>query len=495
MALASGKPQAAIVIGSGVGGLSMAIVLAKLGFDVTVVEKNEHPGGMLRSYTRKGVQCNVGVHYLGALDRGQVLRRCFDFLGLTGRLPLQRMGCGEPVDRYYFSGKSQGPERFDMPAGIDAYEESLKQVFAGEHVQIEAFLRLVRTGADQLDRLGFLYEGQSGLNLIEQTEPIGVILKRLGCSPGLRSVLSMPSGWIGVPPDICPQFYHTMTLASYLLSAWRLDTSGASMADVLVERLTELGGKLVCGSAAASIDVQQGSVQSVTLEEGQSFYAPRVVAAVHPAVALGLLDSGQVKPSYQRRIKNLKNTHGIVSVNALVPGDRHRPLPHNVFAVQTGPDGAIEDVVYFQLRSCPRPNHLHLSILTSGYDAHWKPWEGTLTRRRGPDYLDAKMQLARRLIQRVETIAGPFGKVEVIDVFTPLSIRDWVNSPGGSAYGVMRSEDQLLSAAMLNRTAIKGLYLAGQSVMAPGVLGTILGSFITVKFMLGPQRFNREVRI
>jgi phytoene dehydrogenase-like protein len=134
-------------------------------------------------------------------------------------------------------------------------------------------------------------------------------------------------------------------------------------------------------------------------------------------------------------------------------------------------------------------------MLTAGHDASWKPWEATQSRRRGSDYIDAKMKLAGQLIRRVEPITGRFRQIEVIDVYTPLSIRDWVNSPGGSAYGVMRCEAQLLSAAMLNRTAVKGLYMAGQSVMAPGVLGTVLGSLITAKFMVGPQRFNREVRI
>lgn len=59
-----------LVIGSGIGGLSTGIILAKLGFDVTVIEKNPQPGGMVRSYVRRGVQCDVGLHYLGALDHG-----------------------------------------------------------------------------------------------------------------------------------------------------------------------------------------------------------------------------------------------------------------------------------------------------------------------------------------------------------------------------------------------------------------------------------------
>ncbi len=86
----------ALVIGSGIGGLSTAIILAGLGFDVTVIEKNRRPGGMLRSYVRQGVHCNVGVHYMGALGPGQVLRRCFDYLGIARRLPLIRMGVDVP---------------------------------------------------------------------------------------------------------------------------------------------------------------------------------------------------------------------------------------------------------------------------------------------------------------------------------------------------------------------------------------------------------------
>ena len=59
----------------------------------------------------------------------------------------------------------------------------------------------------------------------------------------------------------------------------------------------------------------------------------------------------------------------------------------------------------------------------------------------------------------------------------------------------MRSTEQLLSAALLNRTSLQGLFLAGQSVMAPGILGTIIGSLATVQFIIGPERFRREVRI
>lgn len=495
MPATSPAPQQALIIGSGIGGLSTAIILAKLGFNVTVVEKNRQPGGMLRSYVRKGVHCEVGVHYLGALDEGQVLRRCFDYLGIFDDLPLERLGVDAPVDRYYFDDDTAGPAFFDMPEGLDAYETNLKIAFPGEHTPIEQFMAKLRHSSQQINEMDFLFKEQAASNLIEQTEPLWQLLDRLGCSPRLKSVLSLPSMWIGVPPEQCPQFYHTMTLASYLLSAWRLKRHGTHMADVLADRLKALGGRVETGDAVKSINTQNKHVRSVTLTSGRNIDSPLVVGAIHPKVVVGLLESDRVKPSYRRRVMGLTDTPGMVSVNALVPKAGHQAIPCNVFSVNTRPDGVIDDIIYLQLRPCERPELLLLSLVTRGHKDLWTPWLDTRSGHRGADYLQAKTRLAHQLIERVAPITGQLKDVDIIDVYTPLSIRDWVNSPGGSAYGVMRSESQMLSAALLNRTAIKGLYLAGQSVMAPGVLGTILGSLITVKFIIGPERFDREIRL
>ncbi len=57
-----GQTKKVLIIGAGIGGLSTGIILAGLGFDVTVFEKNRHPGGLLRSYPRDGMECGVGVH-------------------------------------------------------------------------------------------------------------------------------------------------------------------------------------------------------------------------------------------------------------------------------------------------------------------------------------------------------------------------------------------------------------------------------------------------
>ncbi len=491
----SGQNEKVLIIGSGIGGLSMAIILAKLGFDVTVMEKNRRPGGMLQSYVRRGVHCNVGVHYLGALAEGQVLRRLFDFLGITEDLPLEPMGIEGPVDRYYFNNGGNRAWEFDMPVGLDAYEASLKQCFPQEHAAIEGFMILLRHGAAELDRLEFLFGTPSAADLIDQTGPLWHEVDRLGCSPRLKSVLSIPSVWFGVPPDQCPQFLHTMTLASYLASAWRLKHHGKHMVEVLVKRLTDLGGKLICGHAVDRINVQAGHVAGLTLESGEIYNAPWVIGTMHPRVVVDLLRKEDIKTTYRRRINALANTEGMFGIHAVLPEEKRPPLPYNTFSIQTDTSGNVKDVIYAQLRPSGKSGSLLLSIVTKGYEEKWRPWENTRSGRRGTDYDAMKLELAHRLVSKVEPITGPLHGLEVIDTYTPLTIRDWVNSPGGSAYGVMRSNTQMLSAALLNRTKVKGLYLAGQSVMAPGILGVILGSLATAKFIIGPERFIHEVRL
>lgn len=485
----------ALVIGSGIGGLSMAIMLAKLGYDVTVLEKNPQPGGMMRSYLRQGVHCNVGLHYLGALDEGQVLRRCFEYLGMSQELPLVRMGADGPVDRYLFTDPGLGIDSFDVPCGFAAYQAGLYAAFPDQDRQIGTLMAMLGRSADQFDQLDFLYTEKPVQHWFDQVEPLGAVFDRIGCCPGLRAVFGLPSVLIGVPPAVCPQFYHTMALASYLSSAWRLTSNGAHFADICSRRLTSLGGRIRTGAAVSHIRTAGGCVQGVTLASGEALDAPLVIGTIHPKEMMRLLEGEPIKPSYRRRICNLEDTRGMAAIHALVPADRHPALAHNLFAIETEVCGDARDLLYIQLRPSERPDSTLLSLLTSGHDALWDNWRHTRSGRRGEGYVRAKTAFAHRIIAQAEQTLGPLADLRLLDVSTPLTIRDWVNSPAGSAYGVMRSTGQMLSAALLNRSSQQGLFLAGQNVLSPGVLGTILGSLVTLQFIIGPERFRREVRI
>ncbi len=482
-----------VIIGGGIGGLSMGIILATLGYPVTLIEKNKKTGGMMRSYTRNGIDCDIGIHYLGALDKGQVLRRCFDFMGVTTDIPLKRMGSTGIIDRYLIHHPANGPEVFDLPEGFGAYAENLKTAFPSETRAIDAFMTLLHKSARQLNNLTFLFDDLSTDILIDQAEPLSDIFDRLGCSRGLRSVIGVPAYWIGIPADRCPLFFHNMTLASYLFSAWRLVESGTHMADAFSNRFQALGGELITGREIRRIRIKDGQVSGVCLDDKTIVPANRVVSTVHPKVLIQMFDNHMLKPSYRKRIRGLKDTPGFFCVHARVDAGYNKELPYNLFHLDMETTGAGKHSMFIQLRRTGQSQWNRLTLLGDGRSQVWSPWEETLTGRRGEPYLQAKQQEADKMIARAAKTIGPFKSLKRLDTYTPLTIRDWVNSPNGSAYGVMKSSDQLLSTALLNRTAIKGLYLAGQSVMAPGVLGTVLGSFVTTKFIIGPKRFRQVV--
>ncbi len=479
-----------LIIGSGIGGLSSAIILAKQGFKVTVLEKNLKSGGLMRSYRRDGIECSVGVHYLGSLGKGQILRTFFDYLGVSEAIPVTRMGQEGVVDRYLFDSPATHPEKFDLPEGLDAYEENLNCAFPQESHKIAKILEPIRRASAQLHGLDFLYRDSNDLSLLDQSYPLGEILDELDCSPGLRSVLAIPSSWIGVPLNDCPAYYHNMALASYVSSSWRLECSGSDMADVFARRLQELGGKILVGAEVSKIHAESRVVKGVQLISGETLEADTIIGAVHPKVVLHMLSQGDVKPSYRQRISNLEDTHGIFSVHALVDADMHPEIPYNIFKIDTDQFGNVPDLRYYQIRKSGRDRDNLLSILTSGNDKLWESWVNTTSGCRGQDYLNAKENHTAKLIAEAEEVFGSFERVKILDAYTPLSMRDWVNVPGGSAYGVLRSSSQMLATALLNRTAVKGLYLAGQNVLAPGIIGTIMGSFSTIKLVLGPDEFN-----
>ena len=71
-----------IIVGSGLGGMVSAIILAKEGKSVCVLEKNNQYGGNLQTFVRDKTIFDTGIHYIGGLDKGQNLYKYFSYIGI-----------------------------------------------------------------------------------------------------------------------------------------------------------------------------------------------------------------------------------------------------------------------------------------------------------------------------------------------------------------------------------------------------------------------------
>lgn len=80
-----------VIIGSGMGSLCCAYILAKEGKSVCVLEKNRQFGGSLQIYSRDKTVFETGLHYIGGLSEGQNLNTYFKYFGLMQELQLQKL--------------------------------------------------------------------------------------------------------------------------------------------------------------------------------------------------------------------------------------------------------------------------------------------------------------------------------------------------------------------------------------------------------------------
>jgi phytoene dehydrogenase-like protein len=399
------------------------------------------------------------------------------------------MGEGGIIDRYIFDDFV-----FDLPVSIDAFEKSLKSTFPAEIMTLDVIMKNLREIAGRMLDPAFLINQGDPFQNMDFFQPMGEFLDKFDASAGLRAVLAVPCQLIGVELAQCPIIFHHMVLAGYLFSSWRLKVSGSTMADVFTRRFQELGGKLILNDGCDKIILDEGEVAGVRLTSGILLSADAVVAAVHPKILLNLLEPDALKSSYRQRIANLKETEGVVAVQISVDASAHPEIDHNIYQRYNDEKELIKDGIFYQLRQSNDKDVNLISIFTRSLYSEWSKWENTISGKRGKDYEEKKLSIGQDLLQKANEVFGGLKNARILDVFTPLTLRDYVNCPEGSCYGVMRSSAQLLKIASLSKPLISGLFLAGQNAVAPGVLGTILGSFNAVRQIIGASRFAEEIK-
>ena len=125
-----------IIIGSGAGGLSAALCLARAGQKVAVVEQHYVPGGWCHSFYIDGHRFSPGVHYIGLMDKGQSTSDLYKGLGIINELVFFRMNSSGYEHCWI------GEERINMPREIDCLYESLAERFPKDKKGLKKYRRI-----------------------------------------------------------------------------------------------------------------------------------------------------------------------------------------------------------------------------------------------------------------------------------------------------------------------------------------------------------------
>jgi len=138
------QPYDALIIGSGIGGLTTAALLSELGWRVAVLEQHYTAGGATHSYERNGYEWDVGVHYIGDMGGATMSRRLMDFL-TQGKVAWAPMDAH--YDRFFI-----GDRTYDAVAGPAEFRDNLLAHFPREAAAIDRYLELLREVAARTQR-------------------------------------------------------------------------------------------------------------------------------------------------------------------------------------------------------------------------------------------------------------------------------------------------------------------------------------------------------
>ncbi|QEU70605.1 NAD(P)/FAD-dependent oxidoreductase [Streptomyces nitrosporeus] len=494
----------AVVIGSGAGGLTTAVCLARQGRRVAVFEQHYTAGGYTHAYRRRGWEWDVGIHYVGQLGRREPVRVLSDYL--TGGA-LRWAPLGDPFDEYRLAG-----EVHRAPVGFDAYRARLIARFPAERAGIEELFRLVercravlpvlalgRLSGPVVRRLARLL--RSAAVPAEALRPAREVVAGLVRDEGLRqAVLTQSALLLADSTARLPFFLLAVLFEHFRTGAWYPVGGSAAIARAMLGPIRATGGEVFVRAPVARIELDGGRAAGVVLADGTRVRAPVVVSA---AGAHHTYRTLLPRPSATGtdRLEEMRRGFPFVLLFLGLDGSPEElGLPRHNMMVTDGDCDAFFDGTggrtsgCFLSFSCAKdptwtarhPGRSTGEILAYVRPELFEPFRGSRRRHRDPAYLTLKAELTARLLDELHRqLPRTEGRVAYHELGTPLTAEHFTGWPGGSLYGLAKDVTAFgdgrspgLADWLRPRTGIRGLYLSGQDCLAGGFLGAVTGGLL-----------------
>jgi phytoene dehydrogenase-like protein len=494
-----------LVIGSGLGGLVSALVLAKEGLKVCVLEKNNQYGGNLQTFSRDKLIFDTGVHYLGGLSKGQNLHQYFSYLEIMDELELQKM------DENGYDKISFGDDEIEYPhaQGYENFVEQLSQYFPEERDNLEDYCEEIQRVCGQFPRYNLI--GRENYN--EEILHLNTkrFIESLTSNKKLQSILLGSNFLYAGDSENVPFYVHALTVNSYIQSAYKCVKGGSQISKLLIRKLRQYGAEVHKHSDVSEFVFNENQkLSSVRTKAGKEYSAKQFISNIEIRATIKLIGEERLKKSFLNRVLSWEPVSSCFSVYLVLKPHTISNFNYNIYHYSS------EDLVWnayrydkekwpetYMLSSTQSKQHPEFAesltaISYMNFD-EVKQWKNTVNtvvdeHERGELYDQFKMEKAEKMIDALEKkIPNIRESIKRMYTSSPLSYRDYIGSFDGNMYGYIKSSENPLKTMVSPRTKIDNLFLTGQSVNMHGILGCTIGAFNTCSEILGKELIDKRL--
>jgi all-trans-retinol 13,14-reductase len=505
----------AIIIGSGLGSITTAGLLARVyNKRVLVLEKHYEPGGLTHEFKRGPFSWDVGLHYIADMSRRYMDRlglQLFSFLS-GGRLRFRPTP--DPFDVFKLP---------DMTVSLNAttgeYRKEMFRLFPKNKREINRFIRdvqKVRIWGLCMFFSKFLHKPLSGffkfLCLFNRKLATSITSEYIDSyvkDPKLKTALLMRWGNYGIPPNRSAFMIHAMVEHHYFSGSCFPVGGAEKICSWFEEEIEKPGGSILVNREVTSILIDGGTAVGVEVKNlaapGQSvtqIFAPIIISGVGARNTYCKLLPTSLNLPIQKKLDNFE--HGYSGLNIYiglresaekigVHGQNFWISPDYDFDSFDNSFGDLDDfkpgytfVSFPSLKSGKTHGHTAEIVAIFPHELVQK-WKESFWKERSAEYYQWKESLITRYIDYVENqIPGFKDLVVYSEMASPLTFEHFSGRSEGAFYGLPAVPERFTMKGLEVKTPVKKLYLTGTDILTNGIMPALFSGMATASYIGGP---------
>jgi len=453
----------AVVVGSGLGGVSTAALLAKHGYKTLVLEQGEGAGGLAHAFKRGEYTFDSAIRVLA---EGEMIEGLLAYLDVADECELIH------IDHLYRAQFPDGESIF-APVGLEEFMEAHIRLFPAEEEGIRSFFGLRRQMFLETARMPMQVDARQLGSAMEmaptlfkyRTATLKDVLDEHLHDPKLKAMASALWPYMGTEPTRLSFFAYSQFIGVLVDGPYYCQGTFQSLVDAFVTALQRNGGELVVKTPVTRIVVEDGRVTGVEIEGGRRISAPIVVSNADARHTFeDLIGIDKIPTPFAKRLQRLKPSASACVLYGATTHDLLQYEPaHETFIykhwdhddtwrdVLAGRPAGMSMSIMTMLDPTLAPKSEHIIIITAvaPYEIG-RPWD-----EYRDEYMDSLLAEFETTIPNLrEHLSFWIGG-------TPLDIERFTRNHNGATYGWELIPPQIGSKRLGHAGPIGGLYLAG----------------------------------